>query len=444
MQETTNAQPAAISLLELNRRIKALLYNQTVQSVWVMAETSDVQVRRGHCYLELLQKESSTGNTVAKAGAVIWANVFQRVASDFRAVTGQAFASGMKVMVQVSANYHEQYGLKLVINAINPEFTLGDMARRRQEIINRLTSEGIIEMNRALEWPDVPQRVAVISSQGAAGYGDFMNQLQGNAYGVKFYPCLFSAAMQGTSTAPSIIQALNRINAHLDLFDCVVIIRGGGSTTDLNWFDNYELAANIAQFPLPVITGIGHERDVTVLDYVAALRVKTPTAAAEYLIQRGVQALAYLHELSNTITNTVKDSLNRSNEQLAYYSSQIPMLARHLVETSRNRLELYLEKIPLQVKGRIASENALLDRRADAMRNTIAQLMLKEQMRVKSLGEKVSILSPRNTLKRGYSLTMCNGHVVTDATQLKPGDTITSHFKTGHVKSIVNPLTTSQ
>ena len=435
---TATSSPQAISLLEFNSRIKRLLNHSSVAGCWVMAETSDVQVRRGHCYLELLQKDPNTGNTVAKVSAVIWANMFQEISFNFTQVTGQTFTSGMKVMVQVSANFHEQYGLKVMIHAINPEFTLGDMARRRIEIINRLTSEGIIDMNKEVPFATLPQRIAVISSQGAAGYGDFMNQLESNSYGIKFYTCLLGATMQGASTAPSIIEALNCIAEHEELFDCVVIIRGGGSTTDLNWFDNYELAANIAQFPLPVITGIGHERDITVLDYVAKLRVKTPTAAAEFFIQQGATALAHLNELSNAIAGTAKDAITRAQEQLAYYSSQIPMLANHMLETHRLKLQHYMATLPMQAQARIVAERNLLAHHIDSIKNSTAQAMLKEQMRIKNLDDKVQLLSPRNILNRGYSLTMAGGHVVTDGSQLKSGDIITTHFKNGKVKSVVS------
>lgn len=430
--------PRAISLLEFNRRIKGLLYDQQVMGVWVTAETSDVQVRRGHCYLELLQKDEKTGQTVAKIGAVIWASTFMRVGAKFYSVTQQQLGNGMKVMVLISANFHEQYGLKVMINDISPEFTLGDMARRRQEIIDRLTREGHIDENKELAFPQVPQRVAVISSAGAAGYGDFMNQLAGNPYGIKYYPCLFAAMMQGSKTVPSVIDALERIEKHQELFDCVVIIRGGGSTTDLNWFDDYNLALKVAQCPLPVITGIGHERDTTVLDYVAAKPVKTPTAAAEFLIQCGINALSRLNEMSNTIVSAVKDAIARSNEQLSYLASSVPMLARHILEKSALGLQRYIEAIPLQVTGRITAERGRLERDVDAIKSAIAQAMLKEQMRMKNLDDKVTLLSPRNTLKRGYSLTMCNGHIITDASQLHAGDSITTHFGNGKTTSIVN------
>lgn len=274
----------SLTLLEYNCRIKNLMYDPDVQNCWVTAETSDLRVSRGHCYLELIQK-SDRGDTVARLGAVIWANTFVRLDAQFFQVTGKHLATGMKVMVNVNANFHEQYGLKAVINGINPEFTLGDMERIRKEIIAHLTRDGIIDMNKQLSWPLVPQRIAVISARGAAGYGDFLNQLHNNAYGLKFYTCLFEAVMQGVNTVSSVIAALDRIAAVEEMFDCVVIIRGGGSTSDLNSFDNYDLGSNIAQFPLPIITGIGHDRDVTIPDMVSKLHVKTPTAAAEFLVQ---------------------------------------------------------------------------------------------------------------------------------------------------------------
>ncbi|MBO4870480.1 MAG: exodeoxyribonuclease VII large subunit [Muribaculaceae bacterium] len=428
----------AVPLSVFNGRIKETLnYQEELQGQWVKAETSDVQVRKGHCYMELIEKNPDTGVTIARVQALIWANVFVGLNANFTSVTGQTFASGMKVMVKVSANFHEQFGLKLVISDINPEFTLGDMARQRREIIERLTREGVIDMNKTLPWPAVPQRIAIISAAGAAGFGDFMNQLENNSYGLKFYPCLFTAMMQGAKTAPSILSALERINAHSDLFDCVVVIRGGGSTSDLNSFDNYELAATIAQFPIPVIVGIGHERDVTVLDYVAAMRVKTPTAAAEYLIQRGSDALAHLTELGNAIISTARDMVARSREQLAYYASIIPSTARRIMDTSKLRLDHFQQNIPLSVGNRLGSERTRLEHRVENIRDNVARIMMQEKMRLDALNDKVTLLSPRNILNRGYSLTVHNGQYITDATQLQPGDVITTHFRDGSARAVV-------
>ena len=429
-------KPAGISLLDFNRRIKALLHNDTLLEQWVVAETSDVRLSRGHCYMELLQKDDK-GATIARLSAVVWASTFQTLNYKFLNATGNHLGSNMKVMVRLSATYHELYGMKAVITDVDPSYTLGDMERIRLEILQRLKAEGVLEMNKQLPWPQAVQRVAVISAPGAAGYGDFMHQLEGNSYGLVFYTCLFAATMQGASTAPSVIDALNRIERHAHLFDCVVIIRGGGSTSDLNSFDNYDLANNIAQFPLPVITGIGHERDVTVLDYVAALRVKTPTAAAEFLIGRGVEQLARLQELQNTVASLVQESLARAGEQLAYYTSFIPLAATRIVETSKMCLQQQAQALPLAVTNRIAAERARLDRSVQLIAAALPQQLSREKMRLDNLQDKVAILSPRNTLNRGYSLTMHNGHVVTDASQLQPGDVVTTHFKAGSVKSTI-------
>lgn len=265
----------ALTLLELNKRISSLITVASTQNVWVTAELSDVAVRGGHCYMELLQKDVERGTTLAKARAMIWSSLYPRIEAQFYAATGQRFGTGIKVMVQVSATMHPVYGISLVINAVNPEYTMGDLLRRRREMLERLKQEGILEMNRSLEWILVPQRIAVISAPGAAGYGDFVNQLYSNPAKLRFEVKLFPAVMQGERAPETIISALEQIAAQADEWDGVVIIRGGGATSDLVAFENYDLAVHVAQFPLPIIVGIGHERDVTILDYVANMRVKT-------------------------------------------------------------------------------------------------------------------------------------------------------------------------
>ena len=426
----------SLTLLEYNRRIKNLMYDPDVQNCWVTAETSDLRVSRGHCYMELLQKNEQ-GATVAKLEAVIWANTFARLDAQFFQVTGKHLASGMKVMVNVNANFHEQYGLKAVINGINPEFTLGDMERIRQEIIALLTKEGIIDMNKQLSWPLVPQRVAVISARGAAGYGDFLNQLHNNAYGLKFYTCLFEAVMQGVNTVPSVIAALDRIAADEEMFDCVVIIRGGGATSDLNSFDNYDLGANIAQFPLPIITGIGHDRDVTIPDMVSKLHVKTPTAAAEFLVQCGLVQLNRLSEMATAVVSSSREAIAHAREQLSYYGSYIPLAAHKLVDNNKLRLRGYAQSIPLVVNGRISNQHLLLQRYVDVVKATIANSLERQRMVLNALSDKVNLLSPQNTLNRGYSLTTLNGHVVTSATAIHSGDRLVTKLKDGNIESIV-------
>lgn len=427
----------SISLLEYNNRIKGLLYDPTVQSCWVTAETSDLRVSRGHCYLELLQKNDA-GVTIARLGAVIWASTFAQLNYHFQQVTGKPLASNMKVMVKLSANFHEQYGLKAIINDINAEFTLGDMERIRREIIARLTAEGIIDMNRQLDWGPAPQRIAVISARGAAGYGDFLNQLHNNDHGLKFYTCLFEAVMQGANCVPSVIAALDRIAAVEDMFDCVVIIRGGGSTSDLNSFDNYDLGANIAQFPLPIITGIGHDRDVTIPDMVSKLHVKTPTAAASFLVQCGKAQLDRLSQLTEAIAVISREAIAHSREQLAYYGNFIPLTAQKLVETSRLKLKNLAQALPLVLNSRLDNERVGLHHKREAMKQAVTSRIDREKLRLEALGDKLTLLSPQNTLNRGYSLTTVNGHVITSATSVAPGDRIVTALKDGSITSTVN------
>ena len=427
----------SISLLEYNNRIKGLLYDPTVQSCWVTAETSDLRVSRGHCYLELLQKNDA-GVTIARLGAVIWASTFAQLNYHFQQVTGKPLASNMKVMVKLSANFHEQYGLKAIISDINAEFTLGDMERIRREIIAKLTAEGIIDMNRQLDWGPAPQRIAVISARGAAGYGDFLNQLHNNDHGLKFYTCLFEAVMQGANCVPSVIAALDRIAAVEDMFDCVVIIRGGGSTSDLNSFDNYDLGANIAQFPLPIITGIGHDRDVTIPDMVSKLHVKTPTAAASFLVQCGKAQLDRLSQLTEAIAVISREAIAHSREQLAYYGNFIPLTAQKLVETSRLKLKNLAQALPLVLNSRLDNERVGLHHKREAMKQAVTSRIDREKLRLEALGDKLTLLSPQNTLNRGYSLTTVNGHVITSATAVASGDRIVTALKDGSITSTVN------
>ena len=433
------SQPNGITLSEFNSRIERTLNGDTqLFNQWVIAETSDLRLNRsGHCYTELIEKDAR-GETVAKMGAAIWAGNYSKLYNKFLKATGQVLATGMKVLVNVSVSYHRLYGMKVVINDIDPSYTMGDMERQRQEILNRLKAEGIIDMNKQLPFPQVPQRIAVISAEGAAGYGDFMNQLLGNPYGLQFYTCLFNAVMQGAQTVPTVLAALDRINAHQELFDCVVIIRGGGATSELNSFDNYDLAANVAQFPLPVIVGIGHERDVTVLDYVAGKRVKTPTAAAEWLILQGTNALAHLNELQDAVVTAVRDTVSQAREHLAYFTSMIPATARRIIDTNRIRLDNNAKNIPVAANGLIANQRTRLNHAVERIGDVIAVAMQREQLRLQALQDKATLLSPDNTLKRGYALVRKGDKCVTAADQVHSGDQITVQFAIGTTAATVD------
>lgn len=428
----TSKSPNTITLQEFNNRIKRLLADPSVMNCWVVAETTDVRINQ-HCYLQLLEKNPKTGATVAKIKAIIWGNQFRFLNARFKQVTGRDIGNDMKIMVCLSVNYSPQYGLTVVINDINPEFTLGDMERQRQKIINRLTQEGIIGQNKTVPVPPVLQRIAIVSAAGAAGYGDFMKQLTDNKYGVCFYPCLFQATMQGVKTVPTVLAALDKVEQNQHLFDCVVIIRGGGGTEELNSFDNYDLARRVATFPLPVIVGIGHERDITVLDYVAGIRVKTPTAAAEHIILQAANALAHIGDLSNQVVSIARDYIARAKEQLSYYAGNLPIMAQRIIDTNTLRLQNFIQNIPLHVQRRIEGENAQLARQKDAIKNAVAQVKMKETMRLEALGDKIELLSPRKVMARGYTLTTCEGKIMTDAAQLEAGKLVTIHFRDGKV-----------
>ncbi len=428
----TSKSPNTITLQEFNNRIKRLLADPSVMNCWVVAETTDVRINQ-HCYLQLLEKNPKTGATVAKIKAIIWGNQFRFLNARFKQVTGRDIGNDMKIMVCLSVNYSPQYGLTVVINDINPEFTLGDMERQRQEILNRLTQEGIIGQNKTVPVAPVLQRIAIVSAAGAAGYGDFMKQFTVNKYGVCFYPCLFQATMQGVKTVPTVLAALDKVEQNQHLFDCVVIIRGGGGTEELNSFDNYDLARRVATFPLPVIVGIGHERDITVLDYVAGIRVKTPTAAAEHIILQAANALAHIGDLSNQVVSIARDYIARAKEQLSYYAGNLPIMAQRIIDTNTLRLQNFIQNIPLHVQRRIEGENAQLARQKDAIKNAVAQVKMKETMRLEALGDKIELLSPRKVMARGYTLTTCEGKIMTDAAQLEAGKLVTIHFRDGKV-----------
>ena len=428
----TSKSPNTITLQEFNNRIKRLLADPSVMNCWVVAETTDVRINQ-HCYLQLLEKNPKTGATVAKIKAIIWGSQFRFLNARFKQVTGRDIGNDMKIMVCLSVNYSPQYGLTVVINDINPEFTLGDMERQRQEILNRLTQEGIIGQNKTVPVPPVLQRIAIVSAAGAAGYGDFMKQLTDNKYGVCFYPCLFQATMQGVKTVPTVLAALDKVEQNQHLFDCVVIIRGGGGTEELNSFDNYDLARRVATFPLPVIVGIGHERDITVLDYVAGIRVKTPTAAAEHIILQAANALAHIGDLSNQVVSIARDYIARAKEQLSYYAGNLPIMAQRIIDTNTLRLQNFIQNIPLHVQRRIEGENAQLARHKDAIKNAVAQVKMKETMRLEALGDKIELLSPRKVMARGYTLTTCEGKIMTDAAQIEAGKLVTIHFRDGKV-----------
>ena len=406
----------ALSLYDLNVLVRRSLEQCLPDTYWIQAELSDVRTNStGHCYLEFVQKDARSNSLIAKARGTIWSNVFRLLKPYFEETTGQAFASGIKVLVQVTVSFHELYGYSLTVQDIDPTYTLGDMARRRKEILKQLEEEGVLLLNKELDIPRLPQRVAVISSSTAAGYGDFCHQLKNNPGGFYFYTELFPALMQGDRVEESVLAALDKINSRLESFDVVVIIRGGGATSDLSGFDTYLLAAACAQFPLPVITGIGHERDDTVLDSVAHTRVKTPTAAAEFLIGCMNDAAEELEMLAGRLYGGVRELLAQEHRKLVSYRNRIPSAAYRYISDAKF---------------------ALLTVRKDIVQAATSSLS-RHHHRLELLQQRLTDVSPEKQLARGYSITLKNGRIVKNVSSLNEGDEITTRLYQGELISTV-------
>lgn len=389
---------------------------------WVEAELSECRESRGHCYMELIQKDDLSATPVAKAQAKCWANKWLTIRPYFERATGQQLHAGMKVLLQVYPQFHESYGFSWIVNDIDPTYTIGDMARKRQEIIQKLKAEGVFDLQKELRLPLFCQHIAVISSQTAAGYGDFCNQLADNPYGFKFETQLFPAIMQGEGVEQSIINALEKIyslTSNLSPltsdYDCVVIIRGGGATSDMSGFDTLALAENVANFPIPIITGIGHERDESILDMVSHMRVKTPTAAATLLIEHLKEVLDIIDNSQELITRYAQQKLSALNTQLSALSESIPRLFSLVKTRQESKLDIFEQRMRTSIDRRLTSESHKLE----------------------LISEKLKALDPTLLLARGYSITMLNGRAVKDASQLPPGTEIETRLASGTIKSVV-------
>ena len=389
-----NSIDSPLTLYSLNNLVRNAVADAMPSRYWVTGELSEVrETATGHCYIELVQRDEKTQEMVAKARGTIWARIYSMLRPYFLEQTGQKFAAGLKVLLQVTVSFHELYGFTLDVCDIEPAYTIGDIARQRQLIIKRLTEEGVIGLNKELEIPLLPQRIAIISSATAAGYGDFCDQLMNNRYGFVFYPHLFPAPMQGNTAEQGIIDALDRIAAHAECWDAVVIIRGGGATSDLGCFDSYDLANNCAQFPLPIITGIGHLRDESVLDIVAHTSAKTPTAVAELLIHAMLANESMLNGLQEGIANAVTGRIKDEKRRIETIVGRIPVATALFMQAQQHKLELHQRSI-------------------DAA-------------------------SPEHILSLGYSITRINGKAVRNAADLATGDEVQTTVANGEFTSIV-------
>lgn len=427
----------SLSLYELNNLVRSTLEMTMCDEYWVHAEISELRENR-HCYLEFAQKDALGNGLVAKARGQVWANRWVMLRSHFERTTGQRLCVGMQVLVKVEVTFHELYGYSLNVVDIDPTYTLGDIARRRKEIMDKIRAEGIADMNKELPLPRLIQRIAVISAATAAGYGDFSNQLHNNARGLAFVTRLFPATMQGNEVESSIVNALNAIAAEQDDWDVVVIIRGGGATTDLAGFDSLVLAENVAQFPLPIITGIGHERDDTIIDMVSHTRVKTPTAAAEFLIHHQEEELDYVNALADRIIKNGLAKIANEKTRLQAITSKMPSLYKAYKAGEEARLDRKLSIIQNNILQNVQRKLNTTAMREQQLKLYTSALLNKEHNRLDILENKIKNASPERILKLGFTITRINGKAVKDATLLHKGDMIETEFAQGKVKSTVS------
>ena len=437
-----------LTLYELNSLIREVLECEMPDEYWVEAELSECREARGHCYMELIQKDEQTATPIAKASARCWASKWMLIRPYFERTTGQQLHAGMKVLLKVYAQFHEAYGFSWIVTDIDPTYTLGDMARKRQEIIRQLKAEGVFDLQKELRLPLFCQRIAVISSETAAGYGDFCNQLTDNPYGFQFEVTLFPAIMQGEGVEQSIINALGRIFSEYSEyseqsdysdspFDCVVIIRGGGATSDMSGFDTLALAENVANFPLPIITGIGHDRDESILDMVSHTRVKTPTAAAAFLID-------HLKTVMDSLNNAQEQIVRLAQQKLAYYKSQFATIAELLPRLFSNvkvrqeaRLDTLNSRLAHHAQQKITTSQLSILNLENRLPILLDRRLMTEKHRLQIIEEKAKSLDPTLLLSRGYSITLKDGKAVRDARQLQAGDEIETRLEKGTIKSIV-------
>lgn len=453
----------AISLEELNKEVQGVIQRGFPGSVWVTAEISELRVNRsGHCYLELVEKSEQEERLKAKARGIIWSFTYQMIRPYFETVTGQALTSGIKIMALVNVQFHELYGFSIIVKDIDPQYTLGDMARRKMEILQKLEEEGVIDMNKQIPTPSVFQKLAVISSSNAAGYRDFIDQLENNGYGYVFYHKLFPAVMQGNETEPSIIEALEHIFKYEDFFDGVVIIRGGGAKSDLNAFNNYQLGNHIAQFPLPVLTGIGHERDESVVDLVAHTKLKTPTAAAEYLVSQmhdfEQMLLNYQNRFLEFVDQYITDKKQDINEQtyrlktavnttlinqrhhLGTASDRLQLFVRQYLASEKKQLDDFTKDLQTKTKITLQSNENRLNAYTARCQNGVRHYMTQRKHQLELHENTLKYLDPKNVLKRGFSITLHNNKVVKNVADLQHNTEVETHLYKGKFTSTVNQI----
>lgn len=449
-----------LSLTELQLIIRDSIYMALPDMYWVIAEISEIKENSaGHCYLELIEKHPDEKNIRARAKAIIWSKRYRFLKAFFENITGESLREGLNILVKAKVEYHELYGLSLIISDIDPAFTIGEMALKRQLVIKKLEQEGVFTMNKELDFPAFPKRIAVVSSKNAAGYSDFINHLTGNSYGYAFYTVLIESAMQGAETEQGVISALDKIALNSYLFDVVVIIRGGGSQTDLSWFDSYNIAYHVTQFPLPVITGIGHDKDLSVTDMVAYKALKTPTAVADFLIDYAVGIENHLFEMSSAIKDSSRIIIDKNRNRIETSKTKLLPLARLMMSVIKDRLSGIIIEIanigkgytfkagliPSNQKSRLVSairsfssgKQTALKVTSYRLNNSTLNALSRKLTRLEGLETNLSILKPENVLQRGYTITSINGLILKKINLVKVDDIIETKFSYGKLRSRV-------
>lgn len=430
-----------MTLSQLNGLISQTLDIQFRKPVWIRSEISEMHTNfTGHCYMDLIEKDPKNDKVVAKQKATIWASQFKRIQSLFEAETGQSLQAGIEILALARISYHPLYGMSLNITDIDSSLTLGEMARRRLAIIKRLKSEGIIEMNKQLPMGILPQRIAVISSSSAAGYGDFEHQLHHNAAHYSFQTTLFPAAMQGSETELSVINQLNAIFDDIASYDCVAIIRGGGASSDLAAFDNYNLAFHIAQFPLPILTGIGHTRDATITDIVAHKSLKTPTAVAEFLIEQLDQRAFELDQLNSRLKTAIDSRLQLEKFRLQKIQLQLPAFVQQKISKEQQKLSSIHQYLQWQLKNKLLNEKNQLDKTKQILTQQFTLRLQKDRNQLKLWHSQLEAANPKRFLDQGQILLEINGKPAISASQAQKGDTITALLRDGKIKASVNQV----
>ena len=432
------AQETKLTLSELNGLVRELIETQMPGPYWVEAEIAELHESGGHCYLDLIEKDDKTNTPIARASAKCWRSRWMILKPHFIHVAGKLLTKGMKVLLAVSPQFHENYGFSWIISDLDPTFTIGDMELKRKRIIAQLKEEGVFEANKELLMPMFTQRIAVISSATAAGYGDFSRHLSENEYGYAFQTTLFSSVMQGEGVEAGVISALNRIFTQIDQFDCVVITRGGGATSDLSGFDTLDLARNVANFPLPVLTAIGHDRDESILDMISNVRLKTPTAAAAFLIDRLHMVDETLDNLRNRLVRVTEHRLQQEKQNLHHLSTYIPRLFA-IVKTQHDaKLNNYMNRCLSAAMSTKDRHNMTISNLDSRMKIAANHLLTIHQNHLEILQRQLNALDPQRVLERGYSITTYNGKAIQKSNSVKKGDVIQTRLVDGVIVSIVD------